>query len=192
VEDLPVEEATVSRGDYLDLIPSCIHLAGAERTLVTDHSSGYVLRDHLEDIIEKGIYDFILIECPPPLSLLTTNALIASDSILIPMKTDYLSIMGVPLLFETIQRLQVRGNPNLEVLGILPTMFNSRNSHDNEALEVLRHSLGEDITIFDAINRATGFDKAAAEGAPTLEILPDTPGVVNYQHLGNNIIERYA
>ena len=137
-------------------------------------------------------YDFILIDCPPTLSLLTTNALIASDAILIPVKTDYLSIMGVPLLLETVQRLQVRGNPDLKVLGILPTMFNARNSHDNEALEELQGSLGDDITVFEAINRSTGFDKAAAEGAPTLEILPDTPGVVNYQRLGNNIIERYA
>lgn len=190
--ETPFEKAILELEDELHLVPSCIHLAGAERSLVTDHSSGSILKDHLEDLVSLARYDFILIDCPPTLSLLTTNALIASDSVLIPVKTDYLSIMGVPLLLETVQRLQLRGNPALRILGILPTMFNSRNSHDKEALEELRESLGGDITVFEAINRSTGFDKAAAEGAPTLSILPHTPGVQNYQHLGDNIIQHYA
>jgi len=134
------------------------------------------------------VYDFILIDCPPTLTLLTVNALAAANLVLIPVKTDYLSIMGIPLLLETVTRIQTKANPSLKILGVLPTMFVERNNHDNGCLAEIRESLEPRIHVFEPIKRSTAFDKSAAEARPTLEFLPNTPGVQNYYQLADYII----
>jgi chromosome partitioning protein len=116
------------------------------------------------------------------------NALVASNGIIIPVKTDYLSIMGIPLLLETVENVRRRQNPYLEILGVLPTMFNQRNSHDNESLAEIHHSLEPNIRVFEPINRSTWYDRAAAEGRSTMELRPDTPGVSNYYQLSQHIL----
>jgi chromosome partitioning protein len=168
------------------VLASSIHLASAEPELVTLWDSATVLRDKLADIKED--FDIILIDCPPSLTLLTINALAAADSVLIPVKTDYLSIMGIPLLLDTVEKLQKRTNTRLGVLGVLPTMFNSRNNHDNDCLAELRQSLEPRMPVFEPVKRSTGFDRSAAEGKSTLEISPDTPGVEVYRSLAETII----
>lgn len=168
------------------LLPASIQLAKAEPEFAREWDSISILRDKLRPVAEA--YDFVLVDCPPTLTLLTINALTAADTVLIPVKTDYLSIMGIPLLLETIEDVRRRPNPRLRILGVLPTMFNPRNTHDNEALEELRKSLEPDIRVFEPIHRSTGFDKAAAEGRATLEILPNTPSVQNYEQLADYIM----
>lgn len=168
------------------VVASSIHLASAEPELVTLWDSATVLRDKLSGI--KDAYDFILIDCPPSLTLLTINALAAADTILIPVKTDYLSIMGIPLLLETVEKLKKRTNTRLKVFGVLPTMFNSRNTHDNDCLNDLKQSLEPRIHVFDPVKRSTSFDRSAAEGKSTLELSPDTPGAEVYNSLAAAII----
>ena len=168
------------------VVASSIHLASAEPELVTLWDSASVLREKLKDI--RNDYDFILIDCPPSLTLLTVNALAAADSVLIPVKTDYLSIMGIPLLLDTVEKLQKRTNTRLTVFGVLPTMFNSRNIHDNDCLNDLKQSLEPRIQVFDAVKRSTSFDRSAAEGKSTLELSPDTPGIETYNSLADAII----
>jgi len=168
------------------LIPSSIQLASAEPELVNDWSSGSVLKEKLSPI--TGLFDYILLDCPPTLTLLTVNALAAANFVLIPVKTDYLSIMGIPLLLKTVEKIQTRANPNLQVLGVLPTIFTERNSHDSACLAEIRGSLEPRIHVFEPIRRSTAFDKSAAEARPTLEMLPNTPGVQNYYQLADHII----
>jgi chromosome partitioning protein len=108
------------------------------------------------------------------------NALTAANLVLIPVKTDYLSIMGIPLLLQTVERIQSKANPSLRILGVLPTIFTERNNHDNQCLTEIRASFETEIKVFEPIRRSTAFDKSAAEARPTLEILPNTPGVQNY------------
>ena len=169
------------------LVPSSIRLASAEPELVSLWESAGVLREKLDGV--KDHYDFILLDCPPSLTLLTINALAAAHHLLIPVKTDYLSIMGIPLLLDTVEKLRRRINPGLEVIGVLPTMFNVRNTHDKECLTELRKSLEPRIQVFEPINRSTAFDKAPVEGKSTLEMLPDTPGVQIYHSLATKIIQ---
>ena len=169
------------------LVPSSIRLASAEPELVSLWESAGVLRERLEGV--KSHYDFILLDCPPSLTLLTINALAASHHLLIPVKTDYLSIMGIPLLLDTVEKLRRRINPGLEIIGVLPTMFNARNTHDKECLAELRKSLEPRIEVFDPINRSTAFDKSPVEGKSTLEMLPGTPGVQIYHSLATRIIQ---
>jgi chromosome partitioning protein len=116
------------------------------------------------------------------------NALSAADRVIIPVKTEFLDIMGVPLLLDTVEKIRRRGNTDLTVLGILPTMFNARYTQDNETLRELRETLGAKTRIFAPINRSTGYGQSAAAGKPTLEILPDTPGVQGYVELAKELI----
>jgi chromosome partitioning protein len=168
------------------LIPSSIRLANAEPELVQEWDSASVLKTKLAPLL--GMFDYILIDCPPTLTLLTVNALAAANLVLIPVKTDYLSIMGIPLLLQTVERIQTKANPSLKILGVLPTMFVERNNHDNECLTEIRTSLEPKIRVFEPIKRSTAFDKSAAEARPTLEFLPNTPGVQNYYQLADDII----
>lgn len=168
------------------LVPSSIMLSKADAELMAAWGSTSVLKEKMDGVIDA--YDFVLIDCPPTLTLLTANAIAAADAVLIPVKTDYLSIMGIPLILESIEKLRARANRGLTILGVLPTLYNARNTHDSEALQELKVSLEPQIRVFEPISRSTGFDKAAAEGRPTLAIAPDTPGVQNYHRLADEIL----
>lgn len=168
------------------LVPSSIMLAAADTELMAEPFASSVLREKIEDV--RGDYDHVVIDCPPNLSLLTVNALSAADRVIIPVKTEFLDIMGIPLLLDTVEKIRRRGNTRLTVLGILPTMFNARYTQDNETLKELRESLGGKTRIFAPINRSTGYGQSAAAGKPTLEVLPDTPGVQGYVELAKELI----
>jgi chromosome partitioning protein len=171
---------------YFDLVPSSITLAAADTELMAEPFASSVLREKIEGI--RTGYDYVVIDCPPNLSLLTVNALSAADRVIIPVKTEFLDIMGIPLLLDTVEKIRRRGNTQLTVLGILPTMFNARYTQDNETLKELRESLGSKTRIFAPINRSTGYGQSAAAGKPTLEVLPDTPGVQGYVDLARELI----
>ena len=165
------------------LIPGSIQLAKAEQEFAQQWDSVSFLKDNLVSIRDQ--YDFILIDCPPTVTLLTINSLVAANTVLIPVKTDYLSIMGVPLLLETIENVRRRQNPQLDIMGVLPTMYNVRNKHDNDALAEIKESLEPHIRVFDPINRSTHFDSAAAEGRSTLELRPNFPAAQNFYPLAD-------
>lgn len=174
------------------LVPSSIALADAEPELITNVllSAPTVLRDKLREVTDR--YDFILIDCTPSLGLLTVNAMTAAQAVLIPVKTDNLSFRGVERLFQTVEKLQRRLNPSLHIFGVIPTQYNPRNNHDNETLERVRSGLQQrNVRMFDPVNRSTAYDKATAEGKPTLASAPETPGVQVYYAVADALIERY-
>jgi chromosome partitioning protein len=169
-----------------DLIPASLQLARAEQEFAHAWDSVSFVKEKLAPL--RACYDIILLDCPPTLTLLTVNALVAAHAVLIPVKTDYLSMMGVPFLIETIENVRRRHNPHLAIVGVLPTLYNPRNSHDNEALAELRRSLEPVIRVFAPIHRSTWFDKAAVEGRSTLELRPDTPSVQSYGQLADYVM----
>jgi chromosome partitioning protein len=170
-----------------DLIPSSIRLANAENEMISVFGTATILKEKLATL--KDRYDVILIDCPPTLSMLTVNALTAADAVVVPTKCDYLSIMGIPLLLDTIENVRRRANPNLRIIGIIPTMFNSRASHDNDALAELR-SIGsaKHLDVFEPVNRSTMYDKANVEGKAALELFPHAPGVEQYRLVAQRIL----
>lgn len=189
VKGVPLRDLILSRNP--DIIPSSIRLANAEAELLSPYGAATALRGCLAPL--RGRYDHILLDCPPTLSLLTVNALSAADEVLIPVKTDYLSMMGIPLLLDTIENVRRHANPELAILGILPTMYNVRNIHDQEVLAELHQIVsGRSIPIFEPINRSTGFDKAPVEGKSTLELYPNTPGVAHYATIAGTILSHAA
>lgn len=187
LKDSPLTDLIVAGDENRpDLVPSSIRLASAEAELVSLWNSASALREKLRPIAQN--YDVVLIDCPPTLTLLTVNSLAAADSVLIPVKTDYLSMMGIPLFLETVEKIRTKANPALTVLGVLPTMYNARNTHDQEALQELRRWLPDGVVVFEPVNRSTAYDKAAAESRPTLELMPDAPGASQYQAVANHIL----
>lgn len=190
LKEKPLEEI-IQQGPP-DLVGSSINLASLEQDLARDYEPTAALRLKLEPIRTSGRYDFILLDCPPTLTLLTVNALASANSIVIPVKTDFLSIMGIPELLRTVDKIRSRINTQLRVFGILPTMYNSRNTHDNDALKELAKVLPQSIQMFEPVNRSTFFDKSAVERVAALGRYPDTPGVENYQFVGDKLIETHA
>jgi chromosome partitioning protein len=188
LKDRPITDLIIKRERKPDLVASSILLSKADAELLSQMSySATLLREKLAGIVAE--YDYILIDCPPTLTLLTANAIAAAHNVLIPVKTDYLSVRGIPLILETIEALRVKANKNLEVLGVLPTLYNTRYNRDNEVLEQLQTVLKRrGIRVFDPIPRSVGFDKATSEGVPALVLLPNTPGVENYYKLADEII----
>ena len=181
--------ASLVIGDNPALVPASISLADAEPELLVRimQSSQKALREKIKALREQ--YDFILIDSPPSLGLLTINALVAADWALIPVKTDNLSFHGVARLFQTIERIQDDLNPALRVAGILPTQYNPRNTHDNEVLNAVGEALKQqDITIFEPVNRSTAFDKATALGMPTIAATPNNPCVQPYRQVAEALI----
>jgi chromosome partitioning protein len=178
----PMAELVI--GENPALVPASISLADAEPELLVRimQSSQKALREKLKNLREA--YDFILIDSPPSLGLLTVNALVAADAVLVPVKTDNLSFHGVARLFQTIERIQADLNPALRVAGLLPTQYNPRNTHDNEVLDAVRAALqGQDVRIFDPVQRSTAFDKATALGMPTIAATPSNPCVQPYRQV---------
>ena len=146
------------------LLPASIRLASAESELVAAWNGATIIREKLQPLADR--FDVILIDSSPSLGLLTVNALAAADLVLVPVKTDYLSIMGVSLLFDTVDRIRTRLNPNLAVLGLLPTIHDGRNRHDREALEELTAAMGSKHRVFPPVRRTTAFDRASVTSAP--------------------------
>jgi chromosome partitioning protein len=170
------------------LIPSSIRLAKADRELMNAmRYSDSLLRDMLAEISDD--FDVILVDCMPHLGILTSNALTAARLVLIPVRTEYLSIEGIPLILEEIEETRARSNRALGILGILPTMFNRSFSQDQEAMVALATiAERQGIRVFDPIPRSTEYDKATSRSQPTVTLSPRAPGVDAYYRLADAIV----
>jgi chromosome partitioning protein len=171
----------------LDLVPSNIDLSAAEVQLVSEVGREYALQRVLVPIIED--YDIVLIDCQPSLGLLTLNALTASTEVIIPMETEYFALRGVALLKDTIDKVVSRLNPELRILGVLPTMYNPRTLHGREVLESVTGAFGD--TVFSTtINRTVKFPDSAVAGEPITTFAPTSSGAQAYRRLAREVIAR--
>lgn len=149
--DLPISEVIVSTPGGPDLIPSNLDLSGAEAELLSEIGREFFLKEKLDSVATN--YDFILIDCPPSLGLLTINALAAADEVLIPVETEFLAIRALPLLFRIIRTVKTRTNPGLEVAGLLPTKYQTGTIHAREALQELQSAFGDQV--YDIVVKRT-------------------------------------
>ncbi|MGK7939373.1 MAG: ParA family protein [Crocosphaera sp.] len=147
-----------------DLIPSNINLSGAEIELVSADLRDFRLRDTLESVQE--LYDFILIDCPPSLGILSYISLVAATHILVPIATQYKAWMGTELLLRTVKRVQARANKQLKLAGFVPILYAKSNSQDVRALQAITEYLGQVGHIFAPIPRATAFADSVEEHLP--------------------------
>lgn len=185
LEDRAIDELLLPGNPAL--LPASIRLASGENDLLRAWNGATLLAERLAPA--KARFDLVLIDCSPSLGLLTVNALAAASHVLIPVKTDYLSLMGVSLLFETIDKIRTRLNPGLAVLGVLPTVHDARNSHDREALAEIASLLAGRCRLFPAIRRSTAFDQASVAGIDGLDHPTLKKAAEAYQALAKEILD---
>ncbi|HEY8740606.1 MAG TPA: ParA family protein, partial [Candidatus Dormibacteraeota bacterium] len=171
----------------LDIIPGSIQLAAGEVALGRRQRREYRLREALDPV--RSGYDFIVMDCPPNLGLLTVNALTAADGVLIPLQLDFLALKGMQLLLNTVSEVRGSTNAGLDVIGILPTMFRPRSLHSAEVEQSVREFFGK--TIFKTVVRSSvRFPEAAAGFRSILDYAPKHPGAQAYRDLAKEVVER--
>ena len=171
----------------LDLLPSNIDLSAAEVQLVSEVAREQTLRRALVKV--RHSYDLILIDCAPSLGLLTVNALTAADKVLMPLECEFFALRGIALLTDTIEKVQDRLNPELEVLGILGTMYDARTLHSREVLERVVQAFGE--TVFHSVIRRTiKFPETTVAGEPITTYATTSPGAAAYRMLAREVLAR--
>lgn len=190
IEDTPLRDVIVPLRDNVDLAPTNINLSVAELQLVGEMRREDRLRQALAPIQHQ--YDFILVDCPPSLGLLTLNALAAAGYVLIPMSCDYYALVGVRLLLDTLGRVQQRLNPDLKILGVLPTRYDVRTLHAREVLEEVRTKLDGRVKVFDTVVRETvRFKEAPIQGQTITEYVADHPAAQDFRNLTQEFLDEF-
>jgi chromosome partitioning protein len=169
----------------LDVAPSNIDLAAAEVELISAIGREYIFKEALAPV--RGNYDYILVDSPPSLGLLTVNALTAADEVIIPLQCEYLALRGMRSLLETIEKVRAKLNPHLEIRGILGTMFNSRTLHAQEVIDEIRSIFGDKV--FDVVIKSSiRFAEAPVVHQSLLEYEPRHEGAMAYRKLAEVIV----
>jgi chromosome partitioning protein len=184
VHKLPITE--IVRNSEVDVAVSSIDLAGAELAL-----SSMIGR---ERALEKGIapvkedYDYILIDTPPSLGLLTINALVAADGVIVPVQCEYLSLRGLVQLENTLAMIRDNLNPRVEIQGILPTMFDKRLLHSREAVDILKENFG-DLVLNTKIRKTVRYAEAPVKGQSVLKYDPSGDAANMYRDLAKEVLD---
>lgn len=173
----------------LDLIPATVDLSGVEIELMADDDRAFRLRDAIKQSHANQTYNYIIIDCPPSLSVLTLNALVAATSVLIPLQCEFFALEGLSLLLSTIEEIKKSFNPELEIYGILLTMFDRRNNLSEQVEADVRSHLGKKV--FDTvIPRNIRVSEAPSYGKPSLLYDASCPGSQAYIRLASEILKR--
>jgi chromosome partitioning protein len=187
---IPIDLSEYGVFGPLALIASSIDLAKAENALSSMAHGAMIMRRSIARA--RTCYDFVIIDCPPHLGKLTESALTAADFVLIPTQTAPFSFMGIPHLTATLTAIQELANPNLRVLGILPTMFNARLSQDAQTLIEIKTQYGSTTRVFEPIPRATNYEKASASGAAAVILDRRIPGIDTFKYIAATLIAEKA
>jgi len=175
--------------DQLWLIPSHKNLLGANIELVEAAGREYRLRDALAPLRER--FQFIVLDCPPALDLLTVNALVAADSVLIPMQAEYFALEGISELLDTVERIRAALNPNLEIEGVAVTMLDERTNLAQQVMGELQRYFGEKLCA-TTVPRNIRLAEAPSHGKPALMYDPRSRGAESYIRLAKEIIDKQA
>jgi len=173
--------------ENMDILPANIDLSAAELQLVSEVAREQTLKRVLDRL--RGDYDMILIDCAPSLGLLTVNALTAADKVITPLECEFFALRGIALLTDTVNKVKDRLNPDLEMLGILGTMFDSRTLHGREVLDRAVQAFGE--TVFHTVIRRTiKFPETTVAGEPITTYAPTSSGADQYRTLAREVLAR--
>jgi len=188
VNQTPAEEVILKTEiPHLDLMPSHIDLVGAEIEMINYPNRENVLKQILEPI--KSKYDFIIIDCSPSLGLITVNSLVAADSVIVPVQTEFFALEGLGKLLNTIKIVQNRLNKELKIEGILMTMYDGRLRLCNQVVSEVRQHF-EDIVFNTIIHRNTRLSEAPSVGKPVILYDSDSKGTMNYLNLAKEILQK--
>jgi chromosome partitioning protein len=183
VHRLPIQE--VIHHTEVDLAVSSIDLAGAELALSSMIGRERALEKAL--VAVKDAYDYVLIDTPPSLGLLTINALVASNGVIVPVQCEYLSLRGLVQLENTLSMIRENLNPQVEIEGILPTMYDRRTLHSREAVEILQENFG-DLVFGTKIRKTVRYAEAPVKGTSVLKYDPSGSAAEAYRELAKEVL----
>jgi chromosome partitioning protein len=183
VHRLPISE--VIHELEIDLAVSSIDLAGAELALSSQIGRERALEKSLAPV--KADYDYVLIDTPPSLGLLTINALVASHGVIVPVQCEYLSLRGLVQLENTLSMIRENLNPEVQIVGILPTMFDGRTLHSKEAVEILTENFGP-LVFNTRIRKTVRYAEAPVKGSSVLKYDPKGPAADAYRDLAKEVL----
>ena len=172
--------------DNLDLIPSNVDLAGAEIDLIGIDNREYVLKKHIEKI--RDDYDFIIIDCPPSLTMLTVNAMTTADSVLVPIQCEFYALEGLSQLIHTINLVSERLNPDLYIEGVVFTMYDARTNLSLQVVENVKSNLNQNI-YKSIIPRNIKLAEAPSHGMPINHYDPKSTGAIAYKELALEVLK---
>jgi chromosome partitioning protein len=184
VHRLPIQE--VIQHTEVDLAVSSIDLAGAELALSSMIGRERALEKALA-LVKDG-YDYVLVDTPPSLGLLTINALVASDGVIVPVQCEYLSLRGLVQLENTLSMIRENINPDVAIEGILPTMYDSRTLHSREAVEILQENFG-DLVFETKIRKTVRYAEAPVKGSSVLKYDPSGSAAQAYRQLAKEVLD---
>lgn len=188
LNDVPAENLLIQANcNNVTVIPATIQLAGAEIELVSAMARETRLKELLEPVQEN--YDFVFIDCPPSLGLLTINALTAADSVLIPIQCEYYALEGVTKLLESMRMVKSKINKGLEVFGVLLTMYDSRTSLANQVVDEVKQYFGDKV-FNTLIPRTVKISEAPSFGMSVIQYAPQNKGAQSYMELAEEVIGR--
>lgn len=173
--------------ENLDAISASIDLSGAAIELAEQEDKEFYLKNALEPL--KAIYDYILVDCPPSLGILTLNGLVAADSVLIPMQCEYFALEGISMLLSTVQTVQKQLNPSLAIGGIFFTMYDSRTRLAQDVVLQVK-SYFKDVVFDTIIPRNVRLSEAPSHGVPICKYDPSCVGARSYEKLAEEVIRR--
>ena len=187
VHRMPISE--IIQHKEIDIAVASIDLAGAEIAMSTMIGRERSLQKALEEV--AGDYDFVCMDTPPSLGLLTINALTAADKVIVPVQCEYLSMRGLVQLQNTLEMIRENLNPGVEIEGILPTMLDARTVHAKEAVEILEENFG-DLVFKSRIRKAIKFAEAPVRGASVLKYDPKSNAAEYYRDLAKEVLTHGA
>lgn len=184
----PLENVIYStKVENLEIIPSKINLAKLEAKLVGDFDAIFRLRDRIEQIRSK--YDLIFIDTPPTLGLITVNALVAATYVLIPIQSSYFALEGTDDLLETVEKVRSRPNPELELLGVVVTLFDKRTALSKDVEAQIRDVFG-DKAFETVVSRSVRLEESPAHKETIFSFSPKSSGAAEYQNLSKEVLKR--
>ena len=191
VGGVPLADAIVpTRIPGLNIVPATVDLSGAEMELVTESRRNFRLRDALTAFAkENSGFSYVLIDCPPALGLLTVNAMVAAHAAVVPLQCEFFALEGLSQLLKTIERVRASLNPDLEIQGVILTMFDKRNNLSDEVAADVRAHLGDKV-YQTVIPRNVRISEAPSHGLPALVYDLRCPGSQAYIKLAGELIQR--
>jgi chromosome partitioning protein len=171
----------------LDVVTSSLDLAGAEMELINEAGREYILKELLDQVIDD--YNYILIDCPPSLNLLTLNALAASNFVIIPLQTEYLAVQGLSKIKQVIDKVSARINKGLQIAGVVGTMYDNRRVLNRDVMETIQKHFGEKV-YKNMIRENVALAEAPARQSDIFSYAPKSSGATDYLNLAKEIMSR--
>jgi len=191
LDDLPLSDLICETEiPGLDIVPATVDLSSADIDLIANEKRSYLLHDALRQIgMDAFGYNFILIDCPPSLSLLTVNALVASHAVLVPLQSEFFALEGLSQLMLTIREVRQTANPNLRIEGVVLTMYDARNNLSQQVENDARGTLG-DLVFKTVIPRNVRVSEAPSFSVPVLTYDSTSKGALAYRQLAREILAK--